>query len=366
MKVLVTGGAGFIGSHVVDQLVERGFDVVVFDALLKAVHPTNDWPKYLRGDVERIKADVRDYPAIYRALESVDVVIHLAAAVGVGESAYRVTHYVDCNTVGTATLFEAIINHPNKPSRVLVAGSMSSYGEGLYKRDGTDVHVSPRTEQMLERRQWDYVDLESVPTSETKPFDIQSVYAQTKRDQEHLALLIGEQNDISVAVPRFFNVYGERQQLSNPYTGVAAIFSSMIANNNPPRIYEDGNQTRDFIHVSDIAHAVVELAVGEGKSFVGPVNIGTGRATSIKEMATTLLELHGKSEIGVEVVGKYRVGDIRHCFADVSVLREAIGTWEPKSLDLGLSMLVNWSEQQQCDDNTTNAHNELESRGLLR
>ena len=367
MRVVVTGGAGFIGSHVVDRLCENGHNPVVFDALLPAVHPSGKWPEYLRHDVEKVRGDVRDGDAIAQALIGADVVLHLAAAVGVGESAYKVDHYVSCNTHGTAVLLEQVIAMKNRPEHVLVAGSMSSYGEGSYINNNGVLFndVTPRTERQMQARNWEFSGLSPTGTTEAKPFDIRSVYAQTKRDQEDLALTVGEQHDIDVTVPRFFNVYGERQALSNPYTGVAAIFSSMIANGTPPRVYEDGNQSRDFIHVSDVARAVVELGVGPCGG-VGAINIGTGRPTTINQLAAALLRMYGRTDLGVDVRHQYRVGDIRHCFANTDKLDEVLGGWDTVPLAAGLEQLASWASEQPSDDRSLTAHQELLKRGLLR
>ena len=370
MKVLVTGGAGFIGSHVVDRLCELGHEPVVFDALLPAVHLAGSWPDYLRTDVERWRGDVRDDNAIGLAMRGCGAVIHLAAAVGVGESAYRPAHYTDHNTRGTAVLLESLIDMPRdkRPQRLVVAGSMSSYGEGLYEdADGRHVEPLPRSDAEMELHNWELPGLTPIPTPEHKRFDLRSVYAQTKRDQEDMSLIVGEQQSLSVAVPRFFNVYGERQALSNPYTGVAAIFSAQIANDNAPRVYEDGHQSRDFIHVSDVARAVCQLAVGDAREFVGPVNIGTGQQTTIAQLATALLKLYGKPSLGLNIRHQYRSGDIRHCYADVSRLRDALGgDWSTVPLADGLERLADWAETQTADDNTARAHRELVQRGLLK
>jgi len=364
MKVLVTGGAGFIGSFVVDLLLERGFEPVVYDCLLPDVHPSNDWPDYLNPDVHKIRGDVLDQESLAEALSGCEVVIHLAAAVGVGESAYEPVHYVKSNTLGTASLWQTIIESDSKPKKVVVAGSMSSYGEGLYVcEDNSFRYPGVRSEENLKARNWEFNSLTPKATPEWKEFDIQSVYAQTKRDQEDMSIMIGEQNNIPVVVPRFFNVYGPRQQMSNPYTGVAAIFNSMILNGEAPRIYEDGGQSRDFIHVEDVAEAVVRMATED--DIVGVFNVGTGKQTTILELAQTLIKLHG-SNLLPNVVNKYRVGDIRHCYSDNRRLRGYLPDWKPRTPEVGLADLVQWAKQQRPENKTQEAHNKLVEKGLIR
>lgn len=374
MRVLVTGGAGFIGSHVVDKLKERGDEPVVLDLLVPQVHEhlvPGEWPAYLRDDVERIQADVRDPNILRKVLPTVDAVIHLAAFVGVGQSAYEIVEYCDNNVTGTAVLLEEIARVAPNLKRLIVAGSMSSYGEGMYvDGNGNAVEGSMRDAGDLQARRFevcgeDGQPLTPIPTPESKRLDCTSVYAMTKRDQEELTLLFGQQRRISVAVPRFFNVYGPNQSLGNPYTGVAAIFSSRIKSGMAPMIYEDGDQARDFIHVSDVADAVLGLL--DRPEAGGVFNIGTGKATSISQLAKTLLELYDAEDLGLDVRGLYRAGDIRNCFADVSRLEVALGgDWNPKSLSEGMGDLIAWvNDQDESKHDHDAAHRELINEGML-
>ena len=261
-KVLVTGGAGFIGSHLVDRLVELGHTVRILDNLDPQVHPGGKKPDYLNPGAEFVAGDVRDRETVRRALQGVEVVFHEAAAVGVGQSQYRIQHYVDVNTRGTATLLDVLANEPNSVEKIVVAASMSSYGEGKARCPECGI-VKPtlRPESQMAAGQWEVrcpycqTPTEPVPTDERTPRQVNSVYSLTKKDQEDLVLLFGRTYGVQAVALRYFNVFGPRQSLSNPYTGVAAIFISRLKNGNRPVVYEDGQQTRDFVSVHDVVQA---------------------------------------------------------------------------------------------------------------
>jgi dTDP-L-rhamnose 4-epimerase len=366
--ILITGGAGFIGSHLADQLLEAGSRVRVLDSLLPQVHGEGQRrPDYLHPDVELQVGDVRDEAAVARALEGVDAVYHLAAAVGVGQSMYEVAHYTSVNNLGTAVLLEALIKKPVE--RLVVASSMSIYGEGLYRTpDGHLVPGPERTREQLQAGQWELrtregLELEPVATPESKQPALSSVYALGKYDQERMCLITGRAYNIPTVALRFFNVYGTRQALSNPYTGVLAIFASRLLNDKSPLIFEDGLQQRDFVHVSDVAHACrlsMEVPGAEGRVF----NVGSGRAISVREVSAHIAEVMAKPGVRPEVTGKYRVGDIRHCFADISLAREVLG-YEPQvPFHRGLAELAEWLKGQVAQDHVERARAELEARGL--
>ena len=366
--VLITGGAGFIGSHLADALLQRGDRVRVLDNLDAQVHgEERRRPDYLDPEVELIQGDVRDRDAVERALDGIDTVYHLAARVGVGQSMYEVEGYTDVNNRGTAVLLEALIKRPVE--RLVVASSMSIYGEGLYRAaDGSVVPGHERTLDQLKNREWELTDggghaLTPVPTPETKQPALASVYALSKYDQERLCLLIGRAYNIPTVALRFFNVYGTRQALSNPYTGVLAIFASRLLNGNAPLVNEDGHQRRDFISVLDVAQALM-LAADKAPDVAGQVfNVGSGRNYTVLEIARRLADTLGKS-IDAEVTGKYRVGDIRHCFSDITLARDLLG-FEPKvDFEDGLVQLAQWLEGQIAVDRVQQAANELVARGL--
>lgn len=368
-SVLVTGGAGFVGSHLVDALVERGDRVRVLDSLDPQVHPDRRRPPWLNAAAELVEADVRDAGALGRALEGVQVVYHLAAAVGVGQSMYQVADYTAVNTMGTANLLQALVDRRGEVGKLVVASSMSIYGEGRYRRpDGGAPTAVVRGADALRRHAWEPVDadgtvLEPLPTDEGKPLDPTSIYALTKADQEKMVLMVGAAYGIPSVALRFFNIYGPRQALSNPYTGVAAIFSARLLNGQPPVIYEDGGQKRDFVSVHDVVQALLLSAEEEaavGKAF----NVGSGRAVSVREVAETLGRVMGR-DVEPQVVGKYRVGDIRHCFADVSLAREVLG-YDPKvTFEEGMAELVEWLREQERPEDRVETHvAELSARGL--
>ena len=367
MNILITGGAGFIGSHVADELLHHGHRVRALDNLSPQVHGADATrPAYLDRDVELVRGDVRDPDAVRRALDGIDAVYHFAAAVGVGQSMYEVDHYTSVNNRGTAVLLEAIIDHPVE--RLVVASSMSLYGEGLYRgADGTLSEGQERPLAQLRAADWEVRDadgaaLEPVPTPETKTPSLSSIYALSKFDQERMCLLIGRAYAIPAVALRFFNVFGTRQALSNPYTGVLAIFASRLLNGNAPLIFEDGLQRRDFVSVYDIAQAcrlALEVPGAAGRAF----NVGSGTPHTIREVAALLSAILGKT-IEPEICGKYRVGDIRHCFADITEAREALG-YEPRvTLEDGLVELAEWLQDQAAVDRVEDASRELAARGL--
>jgi dTDP-L-rhamnose 4-epimerase len=366
--VLITGGAGFIGSHLADELLRRGYRVRALDNLDAQVHgEAHARPDYLHPDVELVVGDVRDAATVRRALEDIDAVFHFAAAVGVGQSMYEIVHYTGVNNLGTAVLLEELSKRP--PRKLIVASSMSIYGEGLYRAsDGSPVECAERTREQFASARWeahgpDGEALEPVPTPESKRPTLASVYALSKFDQERLALLVGEAYAIPTVALRFFNVYGTRQALSNPYTGVLAIFASRLMNDKPPLIFEDGLQRRDFVSVRDVARAcclALETPDAAGKVF----NIGSGKSFTVREIAERIGVVMGKTELEPEITGKYRVGDIRHCFADISRARGVLGYEPTVTLDEGLRELAQWLDGQQAVDRVATMRDELDVRGL--
>jgi dTDP-L-rhamnose 4-epimerase len=371
VKILVTGGAGFIGSHLVDALVRDGHRVRVLDNLDPQVHGEGgSAPAHANPRAELIVGDVRDRKAVARALDGVEVVFHEAAAVGVGQSMYQIEHYVSVNAVGAAVLLEGIVERRAQLRKVVVASSMSIYGEGAYRAPGGElVHPPLRTEADLAARRFELRDgagreLAPLGTPEEKPLQPTSIYAITKRDHEEMFLAVGAAYDIPVVALRYFNVYGTRQALSNPYTGVVAIFSSRLLNRKPPVVYEDGLQTRDFVHVSDIVQAnllALEKDAADGRIY----NVGTGRATSVLKVAETLAELLDFGD-PPEVLGKYRAGDIRHCVADISRISRELGYRPKVEFADGLRELLAWLRTQSAADGVEAASRELAARGLTR
>ncbi|MGD9562037.1 MAG: NAD-dependent epimerase/dehydratase family protein [Pyrinomonadaceae bacterium] len=371
LNILVTGGAGFIGSHLVDALVQRGHRVRILDSIVEQVHG-GEVPGHLNPVAEFIRADVCDAEAVTKALDGIDVVYHEAAEVGVGQSMYEIVRYVKANDLGTAVLLEEMIKRPGQFKKLVVASSMSIYGEGAYECGNCGERVDPflRSDEQLAEHNWNFScekcggELKPIGTPENKPLFPTSVYAVSKQDQEQYCLAVGRAYKIPTVAFRYFNVYGTRQALSNPYTGVCAIFSSRLLNDQRPLIFEDGEQSRDFVHVSDIVQANL-LALETDKGDFQTMNIGTGRATSVREIAELLAKGLGK-QIGPEIVGKYREGDIRHCVADISSARELLG-YEPKvALENGMEELLAWVSNQEADDKVSAATAELAVRSLVK
>jgi dTDP-L-rhamnose 4-epimerase len=366
-KVLIVGGGGFIGSYVADLLLEQGDDVRILDPLLAQVHGDVERPSYLARDTELLRGDVRDPDQVSRAVRGVDHVVHLAARVGVGQSMYEVAEYTSVNAVGTAVLLEALADNPVQ--RLVVASSMSVYGEGLYRdRDGNTVDDVERTRRDLEAGRWEPLSdlgepLAAIPTPETKAPRLSSVYALGKYDQEQLCLLMGKAYRIPTIALRFFNVYGPRQALSNPYTGVLAIFASRLLNGRPPLVFEDGGQRRDFVSVHDVARACV-LALSCNGAADDVFNIGSGESVTVDSIANRLARILGRPEIEPVFTGTYRVGDIRHCFADITKAAACLGYRPSVSLDDGLAELATWLEGQTPVDHVETAAAELAARGL--
>ena len=366
-RILITGGAGFIGSHLARRLLGDGHEVRALDRLDPQVHPERERPAYLEDEVELIVGDVRDPAAVAEALDGVDAVVHLAAKVGVGQSMYEIADYCSVNTVGTGILLEAMFERDVR--RLVVASSMSIYGEGLARTaDGEVAEAVERDRAQLERAEWeprspDGRELAFEPTPETKRPSLSSVYALNKYDQERMCLLFGSSYEVPTTALRFFNVYGPDQALSNPYTGVLAIFGGRLLNGRPPLIFEDGEQRRDFVSVHDVARACA-LALERDEAAGCAINVGSGESVTVREIARRLALVTGREELEAEVTGKYRVGDIRHCFADITRAREVLG-YEPRvGLDEGMAELAEWLEGQTAVDLSDSAHGELAARGL--
>jgi dTDP-L-rhamnose 4-epimerase len=370
LNILVTGGAGFIGSHLTDALVEGGHRVRVLDLLVPQVHG-NGTPHYTNPKAEFIHGDVCDPQIVQRALDGIDAVFHEAAEVGVGQSMYEIDRYVRANDLGTGVLLQQLLPVKDRIKKLIVASSMSIYGEGAYSCELCgEVYPQLRpTTQLLERR-WEAecptcgAPVSPAATTEEKPLFPTSIYAITKQDQEQFCLVFGRAYGIPTVALRYFNVYGPRQALSNPYTGVCAIFSSRLLNDQRPVIFEDGEQTRDFVHVNDIVQANL-LALEKNTADYQAVNVGTGVPSSVREVAQLLADGLGKS-IQPEIVAKYREGDIRHCVADISRARKLLG-YEPRvQLEQGIPELLRWVATQSAEDRIGKATAELETRQLVR
>ncbi len=367
-KVLITGGAGFVGSHLADGLLRRGHSVCIYDSLAPQVHP-DGLPDYLSREVEFIRGDMQDVEALRDAVRNVDVIFHLAAAVGVGQSMYEIAHYMAANTQGTANLLQVLLDTKCNFEKLIVASSMSIYGEGKYVCvQCGEVAPPPRSAEQLKRKRWDpvcpYCDQVLVPaaTDEAKPLQCTSIYALSKKDQEEMCLLFGRTYQVPVVALRYFNIYGARQALSNPYTGVAAIFASRLMNRRAPLIFEDGKQMRDFVAVQDVVEANL-LAMDRPEADGIALNVGSGEPISIREVASALGRALGV-DMPAEITGQYRAGDIRHCYADISAARRVLG-YRPRVLFTeGIAELVDWLRSQRAEDRAAEAVQELKLYGL--
>lgn len=365
--ILITGGAGFIGRYIVNACLERGHRVRVLDNLIEQVHGDRTTVDHLEPEVEVVVGDVRDEAAVLRALKGVAKVVHLAAEVGVGQSMYAVDRYVSVNDYGTAVLFQQLIDNPVK--RVVVASSMSIYGEGLYRdAEGRLVENAVRPLRAGPDDPWDPVDAQGralipVPTPEWKRPALASVYALTKYVQERLTLTLAPAYGMEGVALRLWNVYGPGQALSNPYTGVLAIFSSRLHNRQPPMIFEDGQQRRDFVHVEDVAEAFA-LALDHEKAPGGVYNVGSGQDRSVNEVSRLLAGAMGR-DLAPEITGKARLGDIRHCIADIAKIRDELGYAPRRDFTEGLAELAEWVARQEAQDRVQEAHRDLEARGLV-
>ncbi|MBV8475954.1 MAG: SDR family NAD(P)-dependent oxidoreductase [Acidobacteria bacterium] len=368
-KILITGGAGFVGSHTADRLLKLGCEVRVYDSLREQVHGVQ-FPSYLAKEVEFIRGDMRNLSHLTRVVRDVEVIYHLAAAVGVGQSMYRIADYTATNTLGTANLLQAVLDSRVELEKIIVASSMSIYGEGEYScSDCGEVAPAMRSAGQLQKKKWELScpqcgqSVSPIPTRESKPLNCSSIYALSKKDQEEMVLLFGRTYDIPAVALRYFNIYGTRQALSNPYTGVVAIFASRLMNGNPPVVFEDGSQLRDFVSVHDIVEANI-LAMDHPEAHGMALNIGSGQPISIREIATELANPLGV-QIPIEITGKYRAGDIRHCFADISRAARVLG-YQPKvKFSAGLKELVSWLQSQSAKDRVADAIETLEGRGLV-
>jgi len=370
--ILVTGGAGYIGSHLVDALVSRDYRVTVLDNLEPQVHRSGTWPSYANPKAQYVRGDVRDRSVFEPLVLRSQAVVHFGAAVSVGQSMYQVDRYVDVNTRGTALLLDILVNSKHNVEKVIVASSIGVYGEGAYEC-ATHGAVAPtiRSEQQLAMRDWEQrcprcsAHVRSIPTPEGKTLYRDNIYSMTKYHQEEMVLLIGKTYGIPSVAPRFFNVYGPRQSLSNPYAGVAAIWLSRLLNGKQPIVFEDGGQLRDFVSIHDVVDCLVLMLEKPGADYL-PVNVGSGETVTILDIAKLLGRLLGSS-IDPQITQTGRKFDIRHNTADISRARQALGFAPKVSLEDGFSELIEWAKTTPdvAVDFFDKALQELQEKGLL-
>lgn len=372
MNILVTGGAGFIGSFLVDELIKKKNEVFIFDNLDPQVHTNKKMPDYLNKKAKFILGDVKDYNLFKDIIikNDISVIYHFAAKVGVGQSQYQIKEYMDVNVGGTTNLLDILVNYKNNVKKLIVAASMSSYGEGLYFCNKCNLRFQPclRSKEQLDKNIWEIVCpkckkfAEPIPTDENSKQNCNSIYALSKKVQEDMCMIIGKTYGIPTVVLRFFNVYGPRQSLSNPYTGVAAIFMSRVKNDNSPAVFEDGLQTRDFIYVTDLVKACI-LALKE-KADYKIFNVGNGKPLKIKEVAQIIAKVY-KKKIRPEIKHKYRKGDVRHCYGDATKIKNILGFKPEVNFFDGIKKLVQWSKTAEAIDMYEQAERELKEKGLV-
>lgn len=368
-NILVTGGAGFIGSFLVDRLIDLGYDVRILDNLEEQVHQGQP-PKYLNRKAEFIKGDIRKYSDLEKTIKDINAIFHLASAVGVGQSNYQIKKYVDSNVLGTANLLDLLANVKHQVKKFVTISSMTGYGEGNYQCSKCGIVRPPlREEKQLKKKDWNLYCpncnsvVVPIPTNESALDFPNSIYGFSKAAQQNMAFIIGKLYNIPTVVLRGFNIYGPRQSLSNPYTGVTAIFISRLKNDNEAVVFEDGLQTRDFVSVHDVVDAFI-LALEKDQANYQMFNIGFGKGTTILKVGETLSKLLGKKRL-VHVNGEFRKNDIRHCFADISKAKKLLG-WEPKiSLEAGFKELIEWSKMEKAEDKFSQAQKELKQKDLI-
>lgn len=369
--ILITGGAGFIGSHLADTLIAKGYRVRIFDNLLPVVHGMGcEKPAYLNPLAEFVKGDIREFAQVEEALEGIDAVYHLAALTGVGQSMYEIKDYVDVNISGTSNLLQAVVKNNKTIKKIILASSRAVYGEGAYTCDLCGATFpQARTYEQLNQGKWDIScttcnkSLRPIPTSEEKSLNPVSIYGITKKVQEELFRCAGQAYHIPFVILRYFNVYGERQSLSNPYTGIIPLFITAVVNGLPPQVYEDGQESRDFVHVKDVVETNL-FALNDKKLEGMILNVGTQHWLTIFDVAKSIIDKLC-SPLRPKIVGIARVGDIRHCIADISKIHSISGYRPSVSFDIGISELIQWILQQKPDTKYKDPSVELGQKGLL-
>lgn len=374
-KILITGGAGFIGSNLSLALVNRGHEVVVLDTLSPQIHGEQPEQSVLfssiKNKVKFIKGSVTDNLKLQEAIQGVDVIVHYAAETGTGQSMYEIQRYVDVNIGGTARLLDILVNQKHQVKKVVIASSRSIYGEGKYRSAKYGiVYPGHRNDNDLQQGKFEvsYLDdhnLELLATSEDAKIHPSSVYGITKQNQEQMIMTVCPTIGIAPVAFRYQNVYGPGQSLSNPYTGILSIFSTQIRNNKPINIFEDGLESRDFVFIDDVVNATVlgiELDEANGEVF----NVGSGVATTVSTVAKTLINKLGQ-DVDVNVTGNYRLGDIRHNLADLTHIKNKLGFNPQYNFESGIAAFANWVTQQEIKaSNYEQSINEMKARGLYK
>ncbi len=376
-NILITGGAGFIGSNIALKLIEKDVNVTVLDNLSPQIHgeePEKSSPLYksIQNKVNFIKGSVTSKEDWLRAIEGQDAIIHLAAETGTGQSMYEIQKYIDVNIAGTGIMLDILANNHHTIKKVVVAASRAIYGEGKYNcKEHGIVYPTERIDSDMAKGDFHCkcpicgINVEILPTTEDSKIHPTSVYGITKQNQEQLVLTVCKSLGIAAVGYRYQNVYGPGQSLSNPYTGILSIFSTRIKNGNSINIFEDGKETRDFVYIDDVADATI-LGLEKDEANSNVYNVGTGVATDVVTVASTLSKYYEK-EVPIQISGNYRLGDIRHNFADISKIKRELD-FEPKwSFDKGIEAFTNWVNQQEIpEDKYESSIAEMKKKGLYK
>lgn len=372
-SVLITGGAGFIGSNLSLRLLAEGYSVTVLDNLSQQIHGNNSGLfKSIEGEVNFIKGDVRIQADWEKALINQDIVIHLAAETGTGQSMYEVQKYTEVNITGTAIFLDYLVNKPHSIKKVIIASSRAVYGEGKYECENHGIiYPDERKENDLLKGEFEpkcpfcNTDLRLLPTDENSKIHPSSVYGITKQNQEQMVLNVCRSIGIPAVAFRYQNVYGPGQSLQNPYTGILSIFSTQIKNGNDLTIFEDGLESRDFVFIDDVVNATV-LGIEKKEADFEVFNVGSGTATSVLEVAESLKKQY-QSDITVKVTGNFRLGDIRHNVADLSKIQEKLGFYPQTDFQTGAAKFADWVNQQEIqEDHFAESIAELKKKGLFK
>lgn len=375
-KILITGGAGFIGSTLALKCIERGDEVTVLDNLSPQIHGDKDDSflfQRIKDKVNFILGDVRNVYDWEQALKGQEVIVHLAAETGTGQSMYEIQRYMDVNVTGTGIMLDMLANHEHKVEKVIVASSRAIYGEGKYWNKDLHSAVYPIQRNDVDMSKGDYEpkcpltgkEVVLMATDEDSKIHPNSIYGLTKYNQEQAVLIACRSLNIPAVAFRYQNVYGPGQSLKNPYTGILSIFSTRILNGNGINIFEDGKESRDFVYIDDVVKATM-LGMDSETTDYQVFNVGLGQNISVMEVAETLIKHYGK-QIDIQVSGQYRIGDIRHNYADLTKVKSALGFSPEVSFDEGIKRFTSWVLSQEIGEDKYEASlKEMKEKGLFK
>ncbi len=374
-NILISGGAGFIGSNLTKKLVSKGYNITILDNLSKQIHG-KDQKSELYNSIKEISTfilgDVCNEEDWKKSLKGQDAVIHLAAETGTGQSMYEISRYNDVNILGTSHLLDFLANNKNSVKKLIIASSRSIYGEGKYKCENHGVvYPNDRIASNMMKGKFDLFcdvcggELDLMPTDENSKIHPSSIYGITKQQQEQMILLMGKSLGIPAVALRYQNVYGPGQSLSNPYTGILSIFSTRMLNGNDIDIYEDGEESRDFVFIDDVVEATI-LALEKEEANHQIFNVGSGETTSVSQVANSLKKLYD-SNVNISIGGSFRLGDIRHNYADLNKIKNLLGFTAKFDFQTGISRFADWVKTQEVkEDKYEQSLNELKNKGLIK